>query len=84
MRNSRSSDSFPLIPGQRNPHTQKICLGESSVIEDDLRGEAGAEWAGGGGGGGGATYIYKVTEETACCSRVACPSAHADRHQRGL
>ncbi|KAM7375897.1 hypothetical protein PAMP_005659 [Pampus punctatissimus] len=46
-------------PG-RNPHTQKICLGESSVIEDDLRGEAGAEWAGGGGGGGGATYIYKM------------------------
>uniref|UniRef100_A0A4W6FED9 Tyrosine-protein kinase receptor n=1 Tax=Lates calcarifer TaxID=8187 RepID=A0A4W6FED9_LATCA len=46
-------------PG-RNPHTQKICLGESSVIEDDLRGEASAEWAGGGGGGGGATYIFKM------------------------
>ncbi|XP_074548823.1 tyrosine-protein kinase receptor [Halichoeres trimaculatus] len=45
-------------PG-RNPLTQKICLGESSVIED-LRGEAGAEWAGGGGGGGGATYIFKM------------------------
>lgn len=37
------------------------------MIEDDLRGEAGAEWAGGGGGGGGATYIFKVTEETLCC-----------------
>eukprot|EP00064_Thunnus_orientalis_P012354 superscaffoldBa00001886_g12389 len=46
-------------PG-RNPHTQKICLGESSVIEDDLRGGAGSEWAGGGGGGGGATYIFKM------------------------
>ncbi|XP_010877406.2 leukocyte tyrosine kinase receptor isoform X2 [Esox lucius] len=42
-------------PG-RNPLTQKICLGESSVIEDELTGE---EWAGGGGGGGGATYIFK-------------------------
>uniref|UniRef100_A0A672IBI1 receptor protein-tyrosine kinase n=1 Tax=Salarias fasciatus TaxID=181472 RepID=A0A672IBI1_SALFA len=46
-------------PG-RNPHTQKICLGESSVIEDNLRTEAGAEWAGGGGGGGGATYVFKM------------------------
>ncbi|CAJ1073548.1 LOW QUALITY PROTEIN: leukocyte tyrosine kinase receptor [Xyrichtys novacula] len=46
-------------PG-RNPLTQKICLGESSVIEDNLRTEAGAEWAGGGGGGGGATYIFKM------------------------
>ncbi|TNN84277.1 ALK tyrosine kinase receptor [Liparis tanakae] len=46
-------------PG-RNPHTQRICLGESSVIEDKLRGEAGGEWAGGGGGGGGATYIFKM------------------------
>ncbi|XP_036810917.1 leukocyte tyrosine kinase receptor isoform X1 [Oncorhynchus mykiss] len=43
-------------PG-RNPLTQKICLGESSVIEDEFTGE---EWAGGGGGGGGATYIYKI------------------------
>uniref|UniRef100_A0A3Q3QKA4 Tyrosine-protein kinase receptor n=1 Tax=Monopterus albus TaxID=43700 RepID=A0A3Q3QKA4_MONAL len=46
-------------PG-RNRLTQKICLGESSVIEDELRGEASAEWAGGGGGGGGATYIFKT------------------------
>uniref|UniRef100_A0AAQ4RF34 Tyrosine-protein kinase receptor n=1 Tax=Gasterosteus aculeatus aculeatus TaxID=481459 RepID=A0AAQ4RF34_GASAC len=46
-------------PG-RNPHTQRICLGESSVIEDKLRGESGVEWAGGGGGGGGATYIFKM------------------------
>ncbi|KAL4656490.1 leukocyte tyrosine kinase receptor-like [Arapaima gigas] len=47
-------------PG-RNPLTQKICLGESSVIEDDLNGgNTAAEWAGGGGGGGGATYIYRA------------------------
>ncbi|KAM6917254.1 tyrosine-protein kinase receptor [Lycodopsis pacificus] len=46
-------------PG-RNPHTQRICLGESSVIEDKLGGETGAEWAGGGGGGGGATHIFKM------------------------
>uniref|UniRef100_A0A3B3BNF5 Tyrosine-protein kinase receptor n=1 Tax=Oryzias melastigma TaxID=30732 RepID=A0A3B3BNF5_ORYME len=45
-------------PG-RNPHTQKICLGESSVIEDNFRLDASAEWAGGGGGGGGATYVFK-------------------------
>uniref|UniRef100_A0A4W5MIB8 Tyrosine-protein kinase receptor n=1 Tax=Hucho hucho TaxID=62062 RepID=A0A4W5MIB8_9TELE len=43
-------------PG-RNPLTQKICLGESSVIEDEFTGD---DWAGGGGGGGGATYIYKM------------------------
>uniref|UniRef100_A0A3Q3WEV5 Tyrosine-protein kinase receptor n=1 Tax=Mola mola TaxID=94237 RepID=A0A3Q3WEV5_MOLML len=47
-------------PG-KNPHTQEICLGESSVIEDNLQGDPSAEWAGGGGGGGGATYIFKVT-----------------------
>uniref|UniRef100_A0AAQ5XJW6 Tyrosine-protein kinase receptor n=1 Tax=Amphiprion ocellaris TaxID=80972 RepID=A0AAQ5XJW6_AMPOC len=46
-------------PG-RNPYTQKICLGESSVIEGNVRVEAGADWAGGGGGGGGATYIFKM------------------------
>uniref|UniRef100_A0A3Q1FAG1 Tyrosine-protein kinase receptor n=1 Tax=Acanthochromis polyacanthus TaxID=80966 RepID=A0A3Q1FAG1_9TELE len=46
-------------PG-RNPYTQKICLGESSVIEGNVRVESGAEWAGGGGGGGGATYIFKM------------------------
>ncbi|XP_040925006.1 tyrosine-protein kinase receptor isoform X2 [Betta splendens] len=47
-------------PG-RNPETQKICLGESSVIEEPRR-EAGAACAGGGGGGGGATYIFRMEE----------------------
>uniref|UniRef100_A0A673C9L8 Tyrosine-protein kinase receptor n=1 Tax=Sphaeramia orbicularis TaxID=375764 RepID=A0A673C9L8_9TELE len=46
-------------PG-RNHETQRICLGESSVIEDNFRGEDSAKWAGGGGGGGGATYIFKM------------------------
>ncbi|KAK1160669.1 leukocyte tyrosine kinase receptor [Acipenser oxyrinchus oxyrinchus] len=46
-------------PG-RNPLTQQICLGESSVIEDEFSGRGGVlEWAGGGGGGGGATYIFR-------------------------
>ncbi|XP_057714988.1 tyrosine-protein kinase receptor [Corythoichthys intestinalis] len=44
-------------PG-RNSQTEKICLGESSVI--DTRGEEGTEWSGGGGGGGGATFIFKM------------------------
>ncbi|XP_031436374.1 leukocyte tyrosine kinase receptor isoform X2 [Clupea harengus] len=47
-------------PG-RNPLTQKICLGESSVIEDSFAKEGkDGEWVGGGGGGGGATYIFKM------------------------
>ncbi|XP_072313820.1 tyrosine-protein kinase receptor isoform X2 [Eucyclogobius newberryi] len=46
-------------PG-RNQLTQKICLGVSSVIEDNLKSRDNAEWAGGGGGGGGATYIFKM------------------------
>lgn len=46
---------------QRNPETQKICLGESSVIEDS-RQDGSVELAGGGGGGGGATYVFKVTD----------------------
>uniref|UniRef100_A0AAY4C5R4 Tyrosine-protein kinase receptor n=1 Tax=Denticeps clupeoides TaxID=299321 RepID=A0AAY4C5R4_9TELE len=47
-------------PG-RNPLTQKICLGESSVIEDSWATEGkDSQWVGGGGGGGGATYIFKM------------------------
>ncbi|XP_060918378.1 tyrosine-protein kinase receptor isoform X2 [Labrus mixtus] len=55
----QGEDACPGV-SRRNPLTQKICLGESSVIEDNLSEEAGAEWAGGGGGGGGATYIFKM------------------------
>lgn len=41
--------------------THKICLGESSGIEDGFDSDGSAlKWAGGGGGGGGATYIYRV------------------------
>ncbi|XP_041929184.1 leukocyte tyrosine kinase receptor isoform X1 [Alosa sapidissima] len=47
-------------PG-RNPLTEKMCLGESSVIEDSFVKEGkDSEWRGGGGGGGGATYIFKM------------------------
>ncbi|XP_069771594.1 tyrosine-protein kinase receptor [Narcine bancroftii] len=43
--------------------TQKICLGESSIIEDDFNNnKAMLEWAGGGGGGGGATFIFKMED----------------------
>ncbi|XP_062863986.1 tyrosine-protein kinase receptor [Trichomycterus rosablanca] len=47
-------------PG-RNPLTHRVCLGESSVIEDGFEGDGHAmEWAGGGGGGGGATFIFRM------------------------
>ncbi|XP_030637308.1 tyrosine-protein kinase receptor, partial [Chanos chanos] len=47
-------------PG-KNPLTEKICLGESSVIEDAFVADGSVlEWAGGGGGGGGATYIFRM------------------------
>ncbi|OXB82280.1 UNVERIFIED_CONTAM: hypothetical protein H355_007977 [Colinus virginianus] len=46
-------------PGD-NPQTQKICLGESSLIEEDYKKKKDLkDWAGGGGGGGGATYIFR-------------------------
>lgn len=54
----RSPFSFLM---QRNPETRKICLGESSVIENSQKDDS-VEWAGGGGGGGGATYIFKVRD----------------------
>lgn len=52
---------------QRNPQTRKICLGLSSVIEDNVGRDSGAEWAGGGGGGGGATFVFKVTKGKSFC-----------------
>ncbi|XP_075049128.1 leukocyte tyrosine kinase receptor isoform X2 [Mixophyes fleayi] len=46
-------------PGKNN-RTQGICMGESSIIEDEYREKKSlAVWAGGGGGGGGATYVFK-------------------------
>ncbi|XP_055571707.1 leukocyte tyrosine kinase receptor [Falco biarmicus] len=43
-----------------NSETQKICLGESSLIEEDYQKKRHLkDWAGGGGGGGGATYIFR-------------------------
>lgn len=47
---------------QDNPETQKICLGESTLIEEDYKKKKDLkDWAGGGGGGGGATYIFRVS-----------------------
>lgn len=40
------------------------------MIEDNLKLQAGVEWAGGGGGGGGATYVFKVAEDTLSCFRT--------------
>ncbi|XP_036448572.1 leukocyte tyrosine kinase receptor isoform X2 [Colossoma macropomum] len=49
-------------PG-RNALTHKICLGESTVIEDGFdRDSSAMEWAGGGGGGGGATFIFQLED----------------------
>lgn len=46
-------------PGKTNK-TQEICIGESTIIEDEYREKKTlSDWAGGGGGGGGATYIFK-------------------------
>ncbi|KAG9481348.1 hypothetical protein GDO78_010537 [Eleutherodactylus coqui] len=46
-------------PGKNNK-TQEICMGESTIIEDEYREKKTLlDWAGGGGGGGGATYIFK-------------------------
>lgn len=60
--------SVLLISTQRNPLTHKICLGESSVIEDGFDSDGSAlKWAGGGGGGGGATYIYRVRSFFSSC-----------------
>ncbi|XP_019407849.1 PREDICTED: leukocyte tyrosine kinase receptor [Crocodylus porosus] len=48
-----------------NVQTQKICLGESSLIEDDYKKKKDLkEWAGGGGGGGGATYVFRQKDGT--------------------
>lgn len=63
----RSVDALSL---QRNRLTKKICKEELSVIEDNVRGESGVEWAGGGGAGGGATYVFKVKDFAYLCNYV--------------
>ncbi|XP_065259719.1 leukocyte tyrosine kinase receptor [Emys orbicularis] len=46
-----------------NVQTQKICLGESSLIEEDYKLKKDLkDWAGGGGGGGGATFIFRLKD----------------------
>eukprot|EP00079_Xenopus_tropicalis_P009591 XP_002933782.2 PREDICTED: leukocyte tyrosine kinase receptor [Xenopus tropicalis] len=46
-------------PG-KNELTKEICMGKSSIIEDNYDDQNRfSEWAGGGGGGGGASYVFK-------------------------
>ncbi|OCT68564.1 hypothetical protein XELAEV_18039865mg [Xenopus laevis] len=46
-------------PG-KNELTREICMGKSSIIEDNYDDQKKlSEWAGGGGGGGGASYVFK-------------------------
>uniref|UniRef100_A0A4W3K807 Tyrosine-protein kinase receptor n=1 Tax=Callorhinchus milii TaxID=7868 RepID=A0A4W3K807_CALMI len=64
-------DNLYILVGQKgedacpgkNPVTQKICLGESSIIEDDDHAnDEMLQWAGGGGGGGGGGGWNDVTK----------------------
>ncbi|MBN3304866.1 ALK kinase, partial [Amia calva] len=61
----QKDDHLYILVGQQgedacpnsNPTLNKICLGETSLIDDKTM-------AGGGGGGGGATYVFKASEMT--------------------
>uniref|UniRef100_A0AAR2JZL5 Tyrosine-protein kinase receptor n=1 Tax=Pygocentrus nattereri TaxID=42514 RepID=A0AAR2JZL5_PYGNA len=58
----QGEDACPGV-STRNALTHKICLGESTVIEDGFdRDSSAMEWAGGGGGGGGATFIFRLED----------------------
>ncbi|KAL8169429.1 UNVERIFIED_CONTAM: hypothetical protein K2H54_048971 [Gekko kuhli] len=57
---------------------EQICLGESSIIEEEYKKEKGlTDWAGGGGGGGGATYIFREHQEPAGVSSTGARTLHA-------
>ncbi|NXJ81662.1 ALK kinase, partial [Trogon melanurus] len=65
----QKDDTLYILVGQQgedacpsaNDVIQKVCIGESNVIEEEIRVNRSInEWAGGGGGGGGATYIFKM------------------------
>ncbi|XP_039769031.1 ALK tyrosine kinase receptor isoform X1 [Ornithorhynchus anatinus] len=67
----QKGDTLYILVGQQGedacPHTnhviQKVCIGESNVIEEEIQVNRSVnEWAGGGGGGGGATYIFKILD----------------------
>ncbi|XP_077007812.1 ALK tyrosine kinase receptor [Tamandua tetradactyla] len=64
-------DTLYILVGQQgedacpstNQLIQKVCIGESTVIEEEIRENRSVyEWAGGGGGGGGATYVFKMKD----------------------
>lgn len=60
---------------QGNVQTQKICLGESSLIEEDYKLKKDLkDWAGGGGGGGGATFIFRVSLPSFQSPAGQCPA----------
>lgn len=80
-------NNLSLLSFQANPQTQKICLGESSVIEEDYKKKKDLkDWAGGGGGGGGATYIFRVSIASFPPTRVVSCKAtifyHLSRHMK--
>ncbi|RXM28758.1 ALK tyrosine kinase receptor [Acipenser ruthenus] len=46
-----------------DPVINRVCLGETSVIDNETQSKKTVEeWAGGGGGGGGATFIFKMKD----------------------
>ncbi|KAG8431912.1 hypothetical protein GDO86_019362 [Hymenochirus boettgeri] len=65
----QKDDILYILVGQKgedacpraNHVLQMVCMGENTVIEDEMRLNGSvSEWAGGGGGGGGATYVFKM------------------------
>ncbi|KAM6221128.1 ALK tyrosine kinase receptor [Rhynchocyon petersi] len=69
--NLQKDDKLYILVGQQGedacPRTsqliQRVCVGENSVIEEEIRVNRSVhEWAGGGGGGGGATYVFKMKD----------------------
>ncbi|XP_033618072.1 ALK tyrosine kinase receptor, partial [Fukomys damarensis] len=69
--NLEKDDMLYILVGQQgedacpstNQLIQKVCVGESTVIEEEIRVNRSVhEWAGGGGGGGGATYVFKMKD----------------------
>ncbi|XP_004839304.1 ALK tyrosine kinase receptor isoform X2 [Heterocephalus glaber] len=69
--NLEKDDTLYILVGQQgedacpstNQLIQRVCIGESNVIEEEIRvNRSVREWAGGGGGGGGATYVFKMKD----------------------
>ncbi|XP_048367138.1 ALK tyrosine kinase receptor isoform X2 [Sphaerodactylus townsendi] len=65
----QKNDALHILVGQQGEDAcpsashviRKVCIGESNVVEEEIKANKTIhEWAGGGGGGGGATYVFKV------------------------